>query len=68
MTVYPLTLTFDQRSSDHKITITNAQGQTLIDGQEFLIQSKIELAAYQNRGRGRYIMEPAKGDTFNLDI
>jgi hypothetical protein len=27
MQTYPLTLTFDHRSSDHKLTITNAQGQ-----------------------------------------
>jgi hypothetical protein len=61
MQTYPLTLTFDQRSSDHRFTITNAQGQTLIDGQEFLIQAKIELASYQNRGPSRYLIEPKSG-------
>jgi hypothetical protein len=54
---YPLTLSFDHRSSDHRFTITNARGQTMVEGQEFLIQSKIELVAYQNRGQRRYIME-----------
>jgi hypothetical protein len=58
MQTYPLTLTFDKRSSDHRFTVANVQGQTVIDGQEFLIQSKIELAAYQNQRQRHYIVEP----------
>jgi hypothetical protein len=60
-TAYPLTLNFDQRSSDHRFTITNAQGQTVIDGQEFLIKSKLEVAAYQKRRQSHYVIKPKSG-------
>jgi hypothetical protein len=60
--IYPLTLTVDHRSAKPQITITNAQGQTVINGQGLLSlhQSKIELTADPHRGPRRYIVEPTQ--------
>jgi hypothetical protein len=62
MPAYPLTLTVDHRSAQEKITIINAQGQTMIEGNGLMgmFKSKIELTADQNRGPCRYVMASAK--------